>query len=124
MADEHNQMPVPPADFLFLVESLLVQTQINLGFLFGEGEEAPEPNLPMARHTIDMLAMLQEKTKGNLTIQEQRLLENGLTELRFRFVQVSDRLKDAGKPQEAPAEGKEEAPRIILGEGGKGTKSV
>jgi len=123
MADEHNQVPIPPADFLFLVESLLVQTQINLGLLFGEGDETPEPNLPMARHTIDMLAMLQEKTKGNLTLQEQRMLENGLTELRFRFVQVADRLKEAPHADARPAE-KDDSPRIILGEGGKGTKSV
>ena len=45
-----------------------------------------------ARHAIDMLAMLQEKTKGNLSLEEQRLIENSLTELRFRFVQVSETL--------------------------------
>lgn len=56
---------------------------------FGE-EDKPEPNLPLARHTIDTMAVLQEKTKGNLTLEEQRLLENSLTELRFRFVQVSE----------------------------------
>jgi len=44
----------------------------------------------MARHAIDLLAVLMEKTKGNLILEEQRLLENSLTELRFRFVQVSD----------------------------------
>jgi len=49
-----------------------------------------ELNLPAARHTIDMLAMIFEKTKGNLSLDEQRLIENSLTELRFRFVQVSE----------------------------------
>jgi len=48
----------------------------------------------MARHSIDLMAVLLEKTKGNLTLEEHRLLENSLTELRFRFVQVSD---EAGK---------------------------
>jgi hypothetical protein len=42
-----------------------------------------------------MLGVLLEKTKGNLTLDEQRLLENSLTELRFRFVQVSE---ESAKP--------------------------
>ena len=42
---------------------------------------------------IDLLAILLEKTKGNLEIDERRLLENSVTELRFRFVQVSDELR-------------------------------
>ena len=89
----HPQLPIPPADFFFLVESILMQAQMQLGLLdLGGEEENPEPNLPLARHSIDLLAMLGEKTKGNLTVEEQRLLENGLTELRFRYVQVSEEL--------------------------------
>ena len=96
MSDPTN-LPIPPANFSFLVESLLMQAQMQLGLLsFGESEEEPEPNLPLARHSIDLLTMLGEKTRGNLTVEEQRLLENGLTELRFRFVQVSSELK--GQP--------------------------
>ena len=41
--------------------------------------------------SIDLLAMLQGKTRGNLTLEEQRLLENSLTELRFRYVQAVER---------------------------------
>ena len=83
------EMPIPPATFSFLVLSLRAQTEMQLGLMQFE-EEKQEPNLPVARHTIDMLAMLLEKTKGNLSLEEHRLLENSLTELRFRFVQVSD----------------------------------
>jgi hypothetical protein len=43
--------------------------------------------------------MLQEKTKGNLELDERRLLENSLTELRFRFVQVSDEIAKAAAPK-------------------------
>jgi hypothetical protein len=83
-------MPLPPATFEFLVFSLKMQAEMRLGLLkLGEGMEE-ELNLPAARHTIDMLAMILEKTKGNLSLDEQRLIENSLTELRFRFVQVSD----------------------------------
>ena len=56
-------------------------------FQFGEPSEEP-PNLPAARHAIDLLAMIAEKTRGNLSLEEQRLVENSLTELRFRFVQA------------------------------------
>jgi len=86
---------LPPATFSFLVLSLGTQAQAHLGMLhFGE-EEKPEVNLPMARHSIDLLAVLLEKTKGNLTLEERRLLENSLTELRFRFVQASEDYKQA-----------------------------
>ena len=72
---------------------------MQLGLLrFGEDADAP-PNLAAARHAIDLLAMIAEKTRGNLALEEQRLIENALTELRFRFVQVSDQ-----KPLEKPAE--------------------
>jgi hypothetical protein len=100
---------LPPATFEFLTQSLLMHAQMHLGLLhFGEEKDRPEPDFRVARHSIDLLAMLQEKTKGNLTIEEQRLIENSLTELRFRFVQVLERNKrDAeSKPAEtAPAEG-------------------
>jgi hypothetical protein len=93
-----TQMPLPPATFSFLVLSLRTQAEMQLG-LMQFGDEKPEPDLMLARHSIDMLAMLLEKTKGNLEIDEQRMLENSLTELRFRFVQVSDELsKTASSP--------------------------
>lgn len=52
-----------------------------------EGEET-KPNLAWAKHAIDLLGVLEEKTKGNLTLEEKRILENSLTELRFRYVQA------------------------------------
>lgn len=77
---------LPPPTFEFLVFSLKTQIEMRLGLVsFGEKEE---PDLPAARHAIDMLAMLEDKTKGNLSMEEQRLIENSLTEVRFRFVQV------------------------------------
>jgi hypothetical protein len=117
-----HDIPIPPASFSFLVESILMQTQIQLGLLhFGDEKEEPEPNLPLARHSIDMLAMLQEKTRGNLTVEEQRLLENGLTELRFRYVQIADEMKLRNEPK--ASEPQAEQPRIILADGGKGSKT-
>ncbi|MBM3735974.1 MAG: DUF1844 domain-containing protein [Acidobacteria bacterium] len=81
---------LPPPTFEFLIASVRMQVEVQLGLLhLGDETERPEPNLPLARHGIDTLAMLQEKTKGNLTWPEQRELENTLAELRIRFVQVS-----------------------------------
>jgi hypothetical protein len=84
-------LPLPSPSFEFLVLSLRSQAEMQLGLLhFGEEQERPKPKLKLARHTIDLMAMLAEKTKGNLTVEEQRLLENSLTELRFRFVQAAE----------------------------------
>lgn len=99
-----SQYPLPPATFEFLVLSLKTQVEAHLGLLhFGEEKDRPEPNFPIARHSIDLLAMIQEKTRGNITLEEQRLVENSLTELRFRFVQVMEQQKKS-PASEAPAE--------------------
>jgi hypothetical protein len=80
---------LPPASFEFLVLSLRAQAEMQLGlFRFGDESEKPEPDFDLARHTIDMMAVLVEKTSGNLTLEEKRLLENSLTELRFRYTQA------------------------------------
>src|SRR5580658_2045523 len=73
---------LPPADFDFLVYSLRLQTELNLGLLPLDefGGEKPAPDLELARHNIDLLAMLQLKTNGNLTAEERRALDNSVTE--------------------------------------------
>jgi hypothetical protein len=90
----NQEMPLPPATFEFLLLSLRSQAEMHLGLLSwaeAPGEESRIPvDLPLARHLIDLLGMLQEKTRGNLALEEQRLLENTLTELRFRYVQRAD----------------------------------
>lgn len=102
MSETQNDLPLPPASFEFLVASLVMQAQAALGLLhFGKEEDRPAPNLPLSRHAIDMLAVLQEKTRGNLSIEEQRELENSLTELRFRYVQASERAAAPEAPEEA-----------------------
>ena len=128
MADstlDPQDFPLPPANFEFLIESILMQTQMNLGLLhFRDKEEDAEPNLPLAKHSIDMLAMLQEKTRGNLSTEEQRLIENGLTELRFRYVQVVDEQRRAKSPIiTPPTKQEDDRPLIITPDGGKGSKT-
>jgi hypothetical protein len=97
-APEEKSIPLPPASFSFLVLSMRAQAEMQLGLMhFGQAEKH-EPDLMLARHTIDTLGILFEKTQGNLTLEERRLLENSLTELRFRFVQVSDDVAKAAAP--------------------------
>jgi hypothetical protein len=97
-----QSMPLPPATFEFLVFSFKMQAEMQLGLIHFGGEEGPpEPDFAAARHAIDLLAMLEEKTRNNLTTDEARLLENSLTELRFRYVQA---LEAGAKKPEAKAE--------------------
>jgi hypothetical protein len=91
---EEHAIPLPPPTFEFLVISLRAQAEMQLGLMHW-GEEKSKPELPLARHTIDLMGILLEKTKGNLSLEEQRLLENSLTELRFRFVQISQEAAQA-----------------------------
>ena len=75
--------------------SLRAQTEMQLGlFHFGDDNEKPKPDFDLARHSIDMMNVLLEKTRGNLTLDEQRLLENSLTELRFRYIQAVEESKN------------------------------
>lgn len=86
---EDENIPIPPPTFEFLTLSLKTQAEMHMGMHhFGEEADRPKPNQRLARHTIDMLSMMQAKTKGNLSLEEQRLIDNSLTELRFRFVQA------------------------------------
>jgi hypothetical protein len=96
-----REYPIPPATFEFLILSLKTQAEMHLGlYHFGEEKDRPEPEFRAARHTIDLMAMLQEKTRGNVTIEEQRLVENSLTELRFRYVQaLENKEKNAAAAQ-------------------------
>jgi hypothetical protein len=89
--EAEQEMFLPPATLDYLIFSLRAQAELHLGLMhFGEEKDRPKPNLRLARHSIDLLAVLQEKTHGNLSLEEQRYLENSLTELRFRFVQAQE----------------------------------
>ncbi len=78
-------------DFNALVLSLGSSAIVHLGEAPDptSGQKREEPDLPMAQQSIDLLAMLQEKTRGNLTAEESRFLENMLFDLRMLYVQVS-----------------------------------
>ncbi|HLF83695.1 MAG TPA: DUF1844 domain-containing protein [Blastocatellia bacterium] len=82
---------LPEASFLSLANMLAVEAAMHMGLIQSPGEEAPPLDLEAARHLIDMLGMLQTKTRGNLTGEEDNLLENILADLRMQFVAISKR---------------------------------
>jgi Domain of unknown function (DUF1844) len=88
-AQTHADEALPHVDFATFILSLSHSALLHLG-------EAPHPetgkvekHLSLARQTIDLIGMLEEKTRGNLTGDEERLIEQILFDLRIRFVEES-----------------------------------
>lgn len=90
---EQTKDDLPKIDFSTFVLSLSHSAFVHLGDAPSPDGQHREPNLVLAQQTIDMLALLAEKTKGNLTGDEERLLEQVLYELRMRFVEVAKGVK-------------------------------
>jgi hypothetical protein len=86
--DARAAREMPPPSFATLVSSLMTQALYYLGGLAPRGGE-PVVNLDMAKHQIDMLGILEQKTKGNLAPDEQKLLDSALYDLRMRYVSVA-----------------------------------
>ena len=87
-AEREAARSLPPADFATLVLSLGSSAVEHLGEAPGPEGDKPMRNLPMAKHAIDLLSVLEEKTKGNLTAEEAQLLESLLFDLRLRYVEA------------------------------------
>ena len=96
---EQEQMELPPVNFENFLFGLYNTARFHLGVQNPETGELMQ-NLPVARHTIDTLVMLQEKTKGNLAAPESNLMENLLYELRMSYLRMSKQAEDA--PREKP----------------------
>jgi hypothetical protein len=84
-----SSAPLPEVNFTSLIFSLSSSALLHLG-------EMPDPqsgesvlDLPLAKHAIDTIAMLKDKTKGNLSDEEQKFTETVLTDLRWRYVKAA-----------------------------------
>ena len=85
-------MDHPPAmSFEQLVQSIYMTAMMQLGAATHEGQQ-PQVDILGARQSIDMLGVLAEKTKGNLTPEENRLLDSALFELRMAFLEITQAL--------------------------------
>jgi hypothetical protein len=84
-----SRSPLPKGNFAALISMLTTQALFALGVLQVKEQEKREPDLEMAKYNIDMLETLQEKTKGNLTEEEQTVLANTLNEIRMAYVKLA-----------------------------------
>lgn len=87
----------PPADFANFILSLSASALMHLGDLKNPATDKLEKDPLMAKHTIDILAMLKEKTKGNLKDDESKLIENVLHDLRIRYVKAVGQADKTGE---------------------------
>ena len=94
-ADTETRSAQREGQFEQLVMSLLTTAMFQMGLAARPGEPPPPPDLAATQETIDLLTMLQEKTKGNLTKEEEEVLTGGLYEIRMAFVELTRRM---GRP--------------------------
>ncbi len=87
--DDQQAFTLPKIDFSTFVLSLNSSVLVQLGLIDDPASGQKTKNLPMAKQTIDMMAMLEEKTKGNLTEDEEKILTNILYELRMLYVKAT-----------------------------------
>jgi hypothetical protein len=99
--------------FTAFVISLASTAAIHLGDLVDPSakEQAP-PNLEGAAQMIEILSLLEEKTKGNLSAEERQVLEQVLYELRLRFVEIAK--ASGGSAGPGGSKGPDDEPRIII----------
>ncbi|MFQ5805641.1 MAG: DUF1844 domain-containing protein [Phycisphaerae bacterium] len=84
-----KQEPLPEPTFAELINMIAMQVMVGLGGVSGPGGERIPPSLEVAKHYVDMLQMLEDKTKNNLTDEEKKLLDQVLYEMRMRYVQTA-----------------------------------
>ncbi len=93
LRQDEGQSELPAVDFATFVLSLNHSALMHLGVAPDPATGATEINLPLARQTIDLVALLQDKTRGNLSGEEERILEQILYELRLRYVETAKKAK-------------------------------
>lgn len=81
--------PLPKGDLAALISMLATQAFFSMGAFKIEGQKDHEPDLELARYNIDMLETLEEKSKGNLSEQEEKVLKDALNQVRMAYVKLS-----------------------------------
>ena len=91
--EAQTEVPLPEVNFSTFILSLSSSVLMHLGEIPDPISKEKKKDLSLAKHTIDVMGMLQEKTKGNLTDNEKKLMDGILYDLRMRYVQ------QVGKPR-------------------------
>jgi hypothetical protein len=87
---ETKTPPLPEVNFTSLIFSLSSSALFHFGEIEDPQTGEKKKDLPIAKHAIDTIAMLMEKTKGNLTEEEQKFVNSVLTDLRWRYVKATE----------------------------------
>ncbi|HCO11684.1 MAG TPA: DUF1844 domain-containing protein [Desulfonauticus sp.] len=82
-----EEVNLPKLDFATFVISLSSSALVHLGEIANPETNTTEVNLALAKQTIDLLGLLEEKTRGNLSAQEEKLLKDVLFDLRMKYIQ-------------------------------------
>ena len=85
---QEKSYALPKIDFSTFVLSINSSALVQLGLIEDPATGQKAKNLPMAKQTVDLLAMLEDKTRGNLTSDEENILKNILYELRMLYVKA------------------------------------
>ena len=80
---------LPEINFINFIFSLSTSVLIQLGAIQDPITQKESKNLPLAKQTIDLIGMLKEKTKGNLTPEEEKLIEDALFDLKMMYVKAA-----------------------------------
>ncbi len=88
-APERPRGPLPEVTFTSFIFSLSSSALLHFGEIPDPQTGERKKDLELAKHTIDTIAMLKEKTKGNLTEEEQRFIDAVLTDLRWKYVKAA-----------------------------------
>jgi len=89
-AERRSKGPLPPPSLSLLASSLGMQAMVAMGLVVGPDGEKPDIDLDEAKHAIDMLDVLWQKTEGNRTAEETAMLDHLLHELRLGYVAVQE----------------------------------
>ncbi|MGB2821010.1 MAG: DUF1844 domain-containing protein [Phycisphaerae bacterium] len=89
---------LPPATLSTLVSSLVTQVFMALGGMEDPQTKRRYVDLDLAKHHIDTLVVLEEKTEGHLTDDERKLLDQGLYECRMQYVNIAQRVTTTSRP--------------------------
>lgn len=95
--DNRSATEIPPASFSILITTLATQAFAALGQIAPPDAEEFPVDLVLAKHIIDTMEILQQKTKGNLTTEESNLLNQMLYELRMVFVATRNQAEKTGQ---------------------------
>lgn len=99
-----EEYPLPPASLTVLLSTLATQAMMGLGMFPDPASGKPTVNRPMAKHFMNTIAMLEEKTKGNLDSEEAAQISDSLHQLRMAYMATADANPEPETPKKSSIE--------------------